>query len=142
MAKKNGKYKATAEDLARIDKMAGQYVAIRERRRELKAQFDQLDGPFEEAMHDLGLRMMNFLDKTGQESARTSEGTVTTTMRTTAALSDPEEFVAFVRKHDMLELMDRRANPTACRAFAEENGKLPPGVRLNSIRTISVRSPT
>ena len=34
--------------------------------------------------------------------------------------------------------MDRRANATACRDYAEEHGALPPGVKINSIRTVGV----
>jgi len=38
------------------------------------------------------------------------------------------------------DLLDRRANATACRELAEK-GTLPPGVKLNTIRTIGVRKP-
>lgn len=125
---------------ARIDKLVAQYVAIRDRLDQLKEEYKKVSEPFEDAKQQLISRMLAFLDSTGQESAKTNKGTVYSTVRHTARLSDPDEFMAFVMKHGLFELMDRRANATACRDYADETGELPPGVTINSQRTIGVRA--
>lgn len=134
--------KATAVDNTQMDKLVAQYRAIRTRMEQMEAEFERALGPFKLARDKLAGTMLEFLDKTGQKSARTNEGTVTATMKHYASLGDPDAFMDYVMKNGAFELMDRRANSTACRDFAEEHGSLPPGVKLNSIRTVSVRAPT
>ena len=57
----------------------------------------------------------------------------------TAPLTDPDEFMSFVRERDLYELLERRANALACMTYAEEHeGTLPPGVKINSNRTVGV----
>jgi hypothetical protein len=85
-------------------------------------------------------QLLNMLKATGQEMARTEYGTVSAAVRDTASCSDPNMFIDYVREHDAYELMDRRPNSTACREYLEEHGMLPPGVKLNSIRYVSVRN--
>jgi hypothetical protein len=122
-----------------VDKLVGQFIAMRDRIKEMEEWHELQLQPFKVAKEKIAGVLLQFLDDTGQESARTSEGTVSVTHRSTASLSDPDAFMNYVVAHKAFELMDRRANSTACREFAEENGSLPPGVRLNSIRTVGVR---
>jgi hypothetical protein len=128
-------------DNTQIDKLVAQYRAIRKRIEQMEEEFERALLPFKNAKDKLAGTMLDFLDRTGQKSAKTNEGTVTATMRHTASLGDPDAFMDYVMKNGAFELMDRRANSTACQDFAEEHGSLPPGVKLNSIRTVSVRAP-
>jgi len=82
-----------------------------------------------------------FLTTTGQQTAVTASGTVHFNHRTTSSLEDPQAFMDYVIANKLFDLMDRRSNATACRDFAEKTGALPPGVKLNNIRTIGVRKP-
>ena len=133
---KNGK--PTPAELARVDKLVAQFVAIRDRIKAIEAAHEVELGPFIQAKKDLGTEILAFLDGTGQESARTAYGTASVTVRHTASCSDPDAFVDFVRQNDLYELMDRKANAPACRDYAKEHGTLPPGVRINSIRIVGV----
>ena len=126
----------------RIDKLVNQFIALRRRIEEIEEMQKRQLKPFKDAKEKLAGTLQAWLDDTGQESAKTSEGTVSITTRHTAALADPDAFMDYVMANGAFELMDRRANATACRDFAEENGSLPPGVKINSTRTVGVRSPT
>jgi hypothetical protein len=84
-------------------------------------------------------QILTALDATGQESARTEFGTASITVNHYASCSDPDAFVDFVRQNDAWELMERRAASVPCRAWEEEHGQLPPGVKINSVRGIGVR---
>ena len=125
---------------AQINKLVAQYLAVRTRIKQMEDEFQRKLTPFETAKNKLAGTMLKFLDKSGQEMARTDEGTVYVTVRHNASLGDPDAFMDYVMQNGAFELMDRRANSTACRDFAEEHGSLPPGVKLNSIRTVGVRS--
>ena len=128
------------ETSIKINKLVAQYIAVRERMRKLKALYEEQLQPFKDAESKLSGVMLQFLEETGQESARTDAGTVYITERHTASLTDPDLFMEFVMKNGAFELMDRRANSTACRDHCEEYGSLPPGVKINSLRTVNVRS--
>jgi hypothetical protein len=135
MAKANGKL-----DDARFDKRVAQFLAIRAKLKELEVEYERICKPFEHAKQQLAEQLLTMLDAAGIESARTSEGTVYVSLHPTASLSDPDAFMDYVAQHGAYELMDRKANSTACREFAEETGALPPGVRLTSRRTIGVKT--
>lgn len=94
---------------------------------------------YEAEMAVINNRLLQYLADTKQKSARTAAGTVTAAVRETASLFDPDAFMNYVREHDAWELMERRAAKIACKDYAETNGVLPPGVKLNTIHYLSVR---
>lgn len=121
-----------------IDKRVEQYIWIRgEIERIEKRQADELK-EHKLTKEKLAGELLEFLDKNHLKSARTAFGLVTALVKSTSPLSDPDAFMEFVRENDAYELMNRVANPTACLAYAEEHGSLPPGVKINSRRTIGV----
>ena len=135
---KNGKLKSSP----RLDKLVNYYLELRKEIEEIKERHaHELDKP-NKAKEILTEQLLQALDSTGQEMARTKFGTVSAAVRDTASCSDPALFIDYVRKNDAYELVERRPNSTACREFAKGNdGKWPPGVKVNSIRYVNVRSP-
>ena len=123
----------------KINKRVAQYVAVREEKRQLEAKYKELAARINNILNKLECEMLAFLDQTGQERARTNEGTVYVRTDYSASLADPHAFMEFVIEYEAFELMDRRANKTACREYCEEHGRLPPGVNLNQTRTVGVR---
>ena len=140
MAKGNGQIDAAG--MLQMNKLVAQFIALRNRIKQLEDIHEKQLAPFKLAKDKLAGVMLEFLDAAGMESARTEAGTVSATVRSSASLPDPDAFMDFVMKRGLFELMDRRANVTACREFAEEHGNLPPGVKINSVRTVGVRVPT
>ncbi len=123
----------------RIDKRVAQFIMIRDEIETIEERHKAELKPFKAAKDRLAGEMLEFLDSTGQKSAKTAEGTVTVSVRHTAVCADPDRFIEFVFENDLRELIDRRANATACRDYAEEHdGVLPPGVKLNSMRIVGV----
>jgi len=113
---------------AEIDKLDDAYTEEKKPLTELKA---VLEGCFEK-----------FLSETGQQNAVFPTGTIHWNQRTTASLEDPQAFMDFVTNSKAFDLIERKANPSAVRDFAQtHSGQLPPGVRLNTIRTVGARSP-
>lgn len=138
MANGNGRIIADA----RVDKLVADYIATRDYIKKLKEKHKNELAEFELALEKLAGRLLLFLAHTGQEMARTAAGTVTATVRYTPSLSDPDVFMDFVAEHGLFELLDRRANATACKEFEKDTGTLPPGVRINTWRGVSVRTAT
>lgn len=127
----------------RVDKLVADYIAVRNFIRAMEKRHEAELEEYKIALKKLEGRLLQFLDTTHQEMARTAAGTVSATVRPTASLNDPDVFIEFVAERGLYELLDRRANATACRDFAKENnGVLPPGVRINFLRGVSVRTAT
>jgi hypothetical protein len=124
-----------------ISKLVSDFITLRNHMEKLKKEFQEAMKPREELKDRLTARILAFLDGTDQESARTAEGTVTKGVKHDASLDDPDMFMDFVREHDRHDLLDRKANTKACMEYVKENGSLPPGVKINSIRRLSVTKP-
>lgn len=123
----------------RIDKRVAQFVLVRDEIDAMKERHKAELKPYEDVKNKLIGEMLAFLDSTGQKSAKTAEGIATVIVRHTAVCTDPDLFIEFVFEKNLRDLIDRRANAVACRDYAEEHdGSLPPGVKINSMRTVGV----
>jgi hypothetical protein len=124
-----------------VDKWVEQAIMLRDRIAEIEAQFELKIKPFKDAQNRVHGTLQQFLDATGQTSAKTEKGTVSIKVTYSAPLGDADIFMNYVMKNGAFELLERRASSTACRDFAEEHGTPPPGVNLNSRRSVTVRRP-
>ncbi len=122
----------------RLDKWIQQYLALRDRIKKI----EESKKPYTEAMEALNGMMQSFLDESGSESIKTKFGTCYSSVRYSASLADAKAFMDYVISNEAFELLDRKANTTAVKAFVEENSTLPPGCNLTALRTVGVRSPT
>lgn len=126
-----------------LDTRAEQYIKIRDALKAKKEEHAKIERQFTEAMDLLQGYFQAVLDKlgTGVTSIKTKCGTVTASTRYTASLEDADSFMRHVIATESWDLLDRRANATAVRAFVEANGQLPPGAKLSALRTIGVTRP-
>ncbi|GAC1424434.1 MAG: hypothetical protein NVSMB6_25380 [Burkholderiaceae bacterium] len=131
----------TTPDTA-LDQRVREYLAIRDKLKAIDAAHDAARKIYVETLSSLSGVMLDILEKTGAEGARTSFGTVYTSSKTTASLADPDAFMRFVIANGKFDLMDRKANATAVRDYVNENKQLPPGCNLTTVKTLGVRSPT
>jgi hypothetical protein len=132
----------TPELQTTVDKRVDQYIQVRNKLKEIDKEYDEKRKPLVEIQNMLSGWLQTFLEKSGSESVRTASGTCYQSTRYTASLADAEAFMNFVKENNQFDLLDRKANATACRDYAAEHKNLPPGVSLSAIRTVGVRSPT
>lgn len=127
LATRIGQYKAIEAKLAKMDE---DHEAKCKPLRDIKA---LLQGYFEQT-----------LTQSGAQNIATPLGTIHWTTRTTASLEDAQKFMDYVIATHKFELMDRRANATAVRDYAEASGVAPSdiGVKLSTIRTCGVLKPS
>lgn len=128
---------------ATIDKRAEQYVAIRDAIRKIEERHEQELKSWKSTLSKLSGEMLEFIEQTGATSIRTPHGTVGVSLRHNASLADPDAFMRHVIGTESWDLIERRANATACWDFVKgNNGVAPPGVNLSTLKTLSVRRPT
>jgi hypothetical protein len=124
-----------------ISRRIAQHHALDIKIKAMKDEFDTKIKPFLEVKAKLRALLLQMLNDSGQESAKTDQGTVYKTARQTASLDDPEAFQRHVIGTEAWELADWKANVTACIDFAEMNKHLPPGVKLSTQFDVGVRAP-
>jgi hypothetical protein len=71
-------------------------------------------------------------------NTKTAYGTAYVSTKWSSALVDPDKFMAFVVENAKWDLIDRKSNVNAVRAYAKEHKALPPGAKLNSRRVVHV----
>lgn len=122
-----------------VDKRVGQYIQLRDKIKEMDKRHEEERKPLLDLQNVLSGWMMEFLEKTGGTAIKTKHGTVYLSTRYSASLADPDAFMNFVIENKLYDLLDRRANSTACKDYATEKGDLPPGVNLTALQTVGVR---
>lgn len=131
-------------DQAKLDARAAQYIKIRDALKAKKDEHAKIEAEYSEAMNLLQGWFQSVLDNLGPgvTSIKTKCGTVTSSTRYTASLADADAFMRHVIGTESWDLLDRRANATAVRAWVEANGDPAQiGAKLSAIRTIGVTRP-
>lgn len=123
----------------KFEKWTGFYVALRDKKKEIEERHKAELQDINDTMNKLTEVMMQTLETVGAQSIKTSQGTVYVSARYSASLADPKAFMDYVIANKKFELLDRKANATACRDFVAETGSQPPGVNMSAIRTLGVR---
>ena len=135
---KNGKLEASAQ----FGHLVKLFIENRDALEELKEKQAKEMKPLAARKEVLSELLLEAMDHAGAEMVRTVNGTVSSLTRQTAsAASDPEAFMAYVIEKKLFDLVERRPSALACADHAREHGTLPPGVKLNRVRYVGVRSP-
>lgn len=125
-----------------VDKWVRQYIALRDELKRRNELHDEATREYKDLMAILAGKLQTFLDNTGVDSASTKHGTVYTTTRHTASVSDPKAFMDYVISNQDWDMIERRANCTAAQDYVKEHNAPVPGVTLSSLATVGVRRPT
>lgn len=120
---------ANAERLAKV------YVKIRDKRRELAKQDDQL----KEQLELVAQELLEICKQQGASTIRTAHGTVSKRVSKNYWTSDWDSFYKFIKEHDAFSLMYQRINSANMAQFLEENPEtLPPGLNADVNQTIVI----
>lgn len=127
------------EATQKFEKRTAQYIAVRDKIKEISERHAEELKPLVELQNDLTAWFTEELDRVGAQSVKTGKGTVYQSTRYSASLQDPKAFMDYVVSNNAFDLLDRKANSTAVRDFVEQHKSEPPGCKLSAIRTVGVR---
>lgn len=123
-----------------IDQIIAKYIELRDRKAQLKAEFDAKLAPIQEAMDKAEAFILAKMDETGVSSFRTEAGTAYVSTRTSASIADRDLFREFLRnQEDPYVFLDMRANKTAIEEYATQTQDLPPGINWRVERQVGFR---
>lgn len=129
---------APPESGATIEHWISQFLKVRKKLEE----YDEGRKRFTSVMEELRGVMRDQMQAMGVNSLNTDSGSCYLTTSDTARVIDPDKFMKYVMDNGAYWLVERRAAKNACKDHLEEHGSLPPGVLLNVVETVGVRSPT
>jgi len=125
--------------MADINQMVAAYIQLRDQKKQIQDRHkEELETTIAKmAIVEAGL--LDMLNTTGVESARTDAGTAYKNTRVKARVENREAFFGFVKDNDLYHMLSSAVSDPAIREFIEANGEAPPGVGINTVVTINVR---
>ena len=128
-----------------LEKRIEQYRAVRDKIKEIKDGHKVQLEPYNELLEKLGAALLDALNATKQDNAKTKAGTAYKTIEVSATIEDVTAFKRHVIGTESWDLLDFKANKTAVVDFiADPDNKTktpPPGVKFSAIYKIGVRAP-
>jgi hypothetical protein len=122
------------------DVLAETYIKIRDKRAELKEQFESQDNALKEQQDLLAAEMLEVCYETGADSIKTQAGTIIRKVDTRYWTTDWDSMYRFIEEHDAFPLLEKRLHQTNLKQFLEENPELlPAGLQADSKYTVVVR---
>jgi hypothetical protein len=123
------------EEEMNADTLTKVYVKIREKRRELAKQDEELKSQLD----TISDKLLDICKAQGLMTMRTEHGTVSRRVTKNYWTSDWGSFMDFVKENEAFSLLQHRINNTNMAQFLEENPDLhPPGLNADANQTIVI----
>lgn len=123
----------------KLSELVGKYVELRDKKAEMKAEFDAKASKIDEALNKIEAALLKTFESSGLDSIKTEFGTAYTTTQTTATVADPDAFRQFVKDNDAFEFFQNRVSKTAVEQYKAVHDDIPPGLNWREERVVNVR---
>lgn len=122
-----------------FDVRVGQYVALRDKIKQLDDEHKKRMEPYKETLEQLNGVLLHHLNGVGADSVSTGSGTVYRSERKSASIADRAAFWSHVVVTANWDLLDYKANVTEVVEYIGKNNTPPPGVTFSSAYVVGVR---
>ena len=122
------------------DEVVAAYVKLRDKRSELKKQWEEQDAGLKNNQEKLEQWLLKNLEKLGADSIKTGAGTAFKQIKLRASAADFDLAFRWAAEHGTPDLFQKRISDTFVKQYMEENGgQLPAGVNTFSEVVVGVR---
>ena len=122
------------------DKLAEVYIKIRDKRAELKEQYEAEDEGLKAQQELIAEQMLEICRENNADSIKTPAGTIIRKVDTRYWTTDWDSMYQFIVENDAYPLLEKRLHQTNLKQFLEENPNLlPAGLQADSKYTVVVR---
>ena len=125
--------------MATMDELVSKYISLRDAKAKIVAKQKEEVAKIDGVLDQIEAALLQSFQELGTESIRTKEGTAYKQVRTSATVADWDVLLAYIRKHELWQMLERRVSKDAVREFREANGEIPPGVNTREEIVINVR---
>lgn len=122
-----------------LNEIVSKYIALRDRKAELKAAFDNSVADINTMLSKCEAFLLTKMTEQGVESYKTSAGTAYRQEKTSVTVADWDSLLPFIREKGLWNILERRANKTAVDEYRAANNDLPPGVNYRVEHAVNVR---
>jgi hypothetical protein len=123
-----------------LSDLTAKYVSVRDKRNELKAEYEKLDSELSTELKEIEQKMLDVCKKLDVNSINTNAGTIIRSIKTRYWTNDWESMYRFIKDHGAFALLERRLHQSNMKQFLEENpDTLPEGLNQDKEYTVVVR---
>lgn len=123
-----------------LDQLTSIYLKIRDKRSELKREFENQDKDLEEQQKMLAEQMLDSCKELGADSIKTPHGTIIRSVKSKYWTGDWDSMYNFIKEHDAFGLLEKRLHQTNMKDFLNEHPDvMPMGLNVENEYTIVVR---
>ena len=123
-----------------LDQLTAIYLKIRDKRSELKREFENQDKDLEEQQKMLAEQMLDSCKELGADSIKTPHGTIIRSVKSKYWTGDWDSMYTFIKEHDAFGLLEKRLHQTNMKDFLNEHPDvMPMGLNVENEYTIVVR---
>jgi len=126
-------------DTFTADKMVSAYINLRN---EIQAKEDEIK-ELKSTQEQLSTALLELCQEQNLDSLKTPFGTASRSVRTNYWTNDWYEMHEFIKKHDAMQLLEKRIHNTSMKDFLMEHpDAVPAGLQADRKYVITVRKPT
>lgn len=127
---------ADKPDLAAI---VEKYMLLREKKAQLKAEFDTKTEAITAAMDRCETYLLTTMNALGVDSVKTPFGTPYIKVATSASVADWPLLLDWIKKGDHWPMLEKRVSKTVVESYKAEHNDLPPGLNWTETRVLNIR---
>lgn len=125
------------------DALAEEFIKLRDAKKRLDDIYEQKKEVFETRMREITNELTLLCEEQNASSIRTTHGTIIRSVTTDYSTSDWDAMHNLVIKYQAPYLLWKRINNSAMKEFLDAHPEeYPPGLRIDSKYTVTVRRPT
>lgn len=121
-----------------IDKLVERYIALRDKKAALKAQYDESVAPIDEMLERCEAILLGQMQTTGADSFKTKYGTAYSKERVTYGTDDWLRTLQWIVDQQAWGMLEKRVSKSFLDSHVEETGELPPGVNCRREIVVNV----
>lgn len=122
-----------------LDALVEKYIALRDRKAELKAKFKADTEAIDAGMAKCEAYFLTEMRRQGLTALPTEAGVPYQSTQTSVTVADWPAYFAWMQAGERWEFLDHKANKTAVVAYKEEHQDLPPGLNWREEIVVNVR---
>lgn len=123
-----------------INAVVEHYITLRDHKAKLDAEHKARVGEIDAQMKNAETYLLGHMNETNQKNAGFTAGTVIVGEKTMPGFEDKTQTMQFIKETGNVELLQQRLSSTAVKEYMDNNnGQLPPGVKVVVERTVTIR---
>lgn len=123
-----------------LNELTRKYILVRDRRNELKAEYERFDEELQTELKALEAEMLEICKAVDANSIKTDSGTVIRSVKTRYWTNDWDSMHTFIAQNHAFGLLEKRLHQSNMKQWLEENPHLEPaGLNVDKEYTVVVR---